>query len=387
MAQQPIPLDEIQHRRPEIVQWHVTENGGQPMDENMIHRYINESPFMDNLSKNRITFDQSRTDMQTFIRVGNRKLFEDQLKRQKGIEYMIVGEPAQLPGGPKVENGVGGNTMWLIRKQNRDRVQTLDGTGRWHDELTVLGTYYIIGENMYQAPSVGDVIGNRLTSAVNHMAKLYDTAKKLSTFDVERGYTYLPASSNTQKATSTTGSMAGTPTKSREGSAVPGAGAETQSLRSGSLLPDSVQNLSLQGSGYRQAALLADSFGKTLEYVDDFMDENPLHGEPGTFTFPHSMQAVKKRRADAEAERATVEAAAKAKESQFNSKTATPAGKEQKPPSPPAVMMEKAVKEIKEREKDRRGSKTGKKRTKSRANINPSTPASAGTGSAPNSAI
>lgn len=389
MAQQQLPpLDEIQDRMPLIIEWHVSQNGGQPMDENMIHRYISESRFFDWTSKNGITFDQGKVDMQTYLRVGNRKALEDQLKRQKGVEYMIVGEPQQLPGRPKVEGGVGGNGMWLIRKQDRDRVQAPDGSGRWQEKLTVLGTYFIVGENMYQAPSIGDVVGNRLTAAANELAKFYNTAKNLPTFEPERGYSYLPQSTSTQKTASTNVSATGTPSRSREGSLVPGAGAETQSLRSASLLPETNGNTSSQGSNYQQAMMLAESFKNTLEFADDFLDENPLIGEPGNFTYTLTTQAVKKRRADAEAELAALTAAAKAKESQVNSKVATPAGKAEKPPSPPAVMTEKAVKETREREKDRRGSKIEKiKRKKSRHSIAPSTPLSAGTGSAPNSAI
>ena len=361
----------------------MQENGGQPMDENMIYRYIDESPFMDS-SKNAVLFLQSRSNMQQYIRSLKRKDTEEYLKGAKGMEYMIVGEPQKLPDGPKVEAGVGGNGMWVIRKQDRLRV---GATERDPGEVAVTGTYWINGRFMYQAPSIGDVIGCRLLTASNHLSQLYETASKLPTFDPERGYYYLPAAANTQKATSTTASATGTPSRSREGSVAPGAGAETQSLRSNSLLPDS-QRHSLQGLDYRQAVLIADSFRSTLEFADDFMDENPLIGEPGNFTYTHSTQAVKKRRADAEAELAALAAAVKAKESQVNSKVATPAPKE-KPPSPPAVMTEKAVKEVKDREKDRRGSKMEKKakRKASRYSIAPSTPASATTSSAPNSAI
>ena len=358
------------------------------MDENMIHRYISEMEFFNHTSKNGTAFLHAQTEMQAFVRVGNRKAFEEQLKRQKGEEYMIVGEPQQLPGGPKVEAGVGGTGVWVIRRQDRDRVQAMDGSGRWQEDLTVLGTYFIVGEHVYQAPSIGDLVGNRLTAAANAMARFYDTAKNLPTFEPERGYSYLPQSTSTQKTALTNVSATGTPSRSREGSLVPGAGAETQSLRSASLLPEANGNVASQSSNYQQAVLLAESFKNALEFADDFLDENPLIGEPGNFTYTLTTQAVKKRRADAEAELAALAAAAKAKDSQVNSQVATPAGKAEKPPSPPAVMTEKAVKETREREKDRRGSKIEKmKRKKSRHSIAPSTPLSAGTGSAPNSAI
>ena len=374
--QQPMALDEIQYRRPEIIHWHVSQMGGQPMDENMIHRYIQESPFYDHGSNNGMEFRHAESNMHAFHTVGNRKALEGQLKQKRGIEYMIVGEPQPLPGGPKVEGGVGGNGMWVIRKQERDKVQAADG--RWEEDLTTLGTYFIVGENLYQAPSVGDVLGSRLVAAANNISKFFETAKELPTFEVERGYSYLPLSTAAQK--SATASVTGTPSRSREGSLIPGAGTDTQSTRSGSLLPDTNHGHFNQSSNYQEARLLAESFKNTLEFADDFIDENPLIGEPGSFTYTHSTQAIKKRRADAEAEFAAL-AAVKAKKSQVNSKVATPAAKAEKLPSPPAVMTEKAAKE-------RRGSKIEKiKRKKSRHSLAPSTPASATTSSAPNSAI
>ena len=380
--QQPVPLDELQYRRPEIIQWHVSQMGGQPMDENMIHRYISESPFYDPTTNNGMRFHHAQTDMHAFQTVGNRKVFEDELKRKKGVEYMIVGEPQQLAGGPKVESGLGGNGMWVIRKQDRDRVHAADGSGRWEEDLTVLGTYFIVGENMYQAPSIGDVVANRLTAAANNLSRYFEKARELPTFEVERGYSYLPPSTTAQKSTSVTASVTGTPSRSREGSLIPGAGTDAQSTRSASLLPDTKDGHSNQSSNYQEARLLAESFKHTLEFADDFLDENPLIGEPGSFTYTHSAQAIKKRRVDAEAELAAIAAAVKAKESQVSSKVATPAAKAEKPPSPPAVMTEKAAKET------RRGGKIEKiKRKKSRHSIAPSTPASATTSSAPNSAI
>lgn len=82
----------------------------------------------------------------------DRVKFEERLREIPGVEYVIVGEPQ------KVEDAtLGPDTgIWVIHKQ--DRIKT---RGR-KDEVVLLATYYIIGENMYQAPSVYDVVGNRL---------------------------------------------------------------------------------------------------------------------------------------------------------------------------------------------------------------------------------
>ena len=69
-----------------------------------------------------------------------------------GLEFMIVGEPQTSP-----DPALGPDTgIWIIRKQERRKRQGKE------DEITVLGTYYLVGENMYQAPSVYDIVGNHL---------------------------------------------------------------------------------------------------------------------------------------------------------------------------------------------------------------------------------
>ena len=337
------------------------------MDENLIHRYISESPFFDHTTKNGLTIDQARTNRRDFDVVNNRKQFEDELKRKKGDEYMIVGEPQQIAGERQgVKNG-----MWVVRKQNRDFGRSVDG--RVEEELTTLGTYYLVGENMYQAPSVGDVVGNRLVAATTSLSKFFETASGLASFSPTAGYSY-PQTANSNKAAtvSASGSVNASPARSREGSIVPGAeGTDTQSLRSSSQLPESQHAGST--STAQDTRLLTRSFAETLAYKDEFMDENPLLGEPGagnlrlTVTIPE----IKRRRA--------AEEAARAKEAQqAASKVGTPALKVEKLPSPPAVMTEaKAVRE-KERDKERRGSKIEKaKRKKSRPSVAPGTPLSA----------
>ena len=336
--------------------------GGQAMEENMIHRYISESPFFDYTTKNGLIMDQSRTNGPAFELTKNRRAFEDQLSRQKGSEYMIVGDSQE------------GNGVWNIRKQDRDRRRMADG--RFEEELTTLGSYYIVGENMYQAPSVGDVVGNRLVSAAASLSKFLDAADDLPSFSPTTGYSYLPGAA---KPTAS-GSTQASPARSREGSVVPGA--ETQSLRSGSLAPDSQAGTTSHGSNSQDARILAQSFRMALEFGDEYMDENPLVGEPGHFSFTSSTAAVKKRKQDDEA----AVAAAKAKEEQKASSRAT-SPKVEKPPSPPAVMTE--AKTAAKAEKDRRGSKLGEKikRKKSRPNAaSPTTPRPSTAGLPPNAA-
>ncbi len=215
---------------------------------------------------------------------------------------------------------------------------------------------------------MGEVIGNRLVSATKSLSKFLDTARTLPSFEPARGYSYIPQSS-ASKAAGPASTTASTPSHSREGSVVPGA--DTQSLRSGSLNPESASQS--QGASSAQditsTRLLASSLQQALEFSSEYMDENPLLGTPGNFSFTHSTTTIKKRTADEAAAQAA--AAAKARMEKEGAGTVEVA----KAPSPPAVMSEakagggkEAVKE-RERDKDRRGSKMEKiKRKKSKAN-------------------
>jgi mediator of RNA polymerase II transcription subunit 6 len=344
------------------------------MDPNMLHRYIYESPFFDHMSNNGLALAQAGATERSMAMSWNRQMFEDDLKRKRGVEYMIVGEPQPVPP-LKTENrdepggwaGTGKNGIYVVRKQDRQFNRGHDG--RLEEDLTILGTYYLVGENMYQAPSVGDVIGNRLVSATNSLSKFLETAAQLPSFDPTSGYAYLPNATKASASGSTTASIAGTPSQSREGSLAPGA--DLSSIRSTSLNADNVsqsqsQHASIASSADREAArLLESSLRLSLEFASEYMDENPLLGTPGNFSFTHSAAAIKKRRAD---EAAALEAAAAAAKAKANPEQN---GQEVKAPSPPAVMTEKAG-GAKERltKEDRRGSKMGDKvrRKKSKAN-------------------
>lgn len=64
-----------------------------------------------------------------------------------GLEYIVAQEPADAM------NGTG---VWVIRKQTRRKTEP----GR-EDDITVHSTYFVVGENIYMAPSVGGVLASR----------------------------------------------------------------------------------------------------------------------------------------------------------------------------------------------------------------------------------
>jgi mediator of RNA polymerase II transcription subunit 6 len=68
-----------------------------------------------------------------------------------GLEYMVAQEPAEMAPGT-------GTGVWVIRKQTRRK------RAGQEDEVTVHSTYFVVGENIYMAPAIGDVIGSQLVS-------------------------------------------------------------------------------------------------------------------------------------------------------------------------------------------------------------------------------
>ncbi|GAB7340855.1 hypothetical protein MBLNU457_7216t1 [Dothideomycetes sp. NU457] len=351
MEQAQPELDEIQFRRPDVLQW------WQGVHANSVHGYFKESPFCDPMSKNYTQFAQAFDNPQLFAQCANRQELERILRERPGLEHMIVGEPQ-----PTTDPSEGPDTgVWVIRKQDRKRQPR-------GDELTTVGTHFIVNENIYQAPAVYDVVGNHLISAMNSLNKFIDKAASLPMYTPASGYTYFPPAT---AKTSTTQST------SREGSVAVDSEQRPQSLTAdgASSIPDAGNSADRSAAiDPRDSMLLEQSFRLMQAHGDEFMDENPLRGEPGSFVFTHTKDRLKARQAEAEA------AAARLRDREAErAKSAVPAAfstrlkEESKTPENKPQLVQK-------------GSKgDGKRRRKSRtANISPTTssPATGGTPSA-----
>lgn len=66
-----------------------------------------------------------------------------------GLEFIVGQEPAEQAPGT-------GTGVWVIRKQTRRKRQGED------DEVTLHSSYFVVGENIYMAPTVADVISSRM---------------------------------------------------------------------------------------------------------------------------------------------------------------------------------------------------------------------------------
>jgi mediator of RNA polymerase II transcription subunit 6 len=367
------PLDEKVSRREDVIAWWVQTYGKESMHEDMIHRYFSESLFFDHSTKNGLFINQSGRDPQAWEVSLDRKRFEAKLRERPGVEYMIVGEPQPVADKTLAAQGVK-TGVYVIRKQDRQRVrdksERSNAPGVFHEgewEITTLATYFMVGEQVYQAPSVFDIVGNRLLSAASSLNKAVEVANDLPRYTPSTGYHYLP---QTVKRTTNAGSVAGSPPGSREGSVAPGV--DSQSMRSGSVLADASLPATATTSSFQETRLLRDSLRLAFQHGDEYTDENPLSGEPGSLKFATSTAAVKKRRADEEAAAARARAE---KESATTSRAVSP--KIEKAPSPPAVFTE-AKTTVKSEKSGKSKSADKIKRRKSRANgtlTSPTTPA------------
>jgi mediator of RNA polymerase II transcription subunit 6 len=71
-----------------------------------------------------------------------------------GLEFVVSYDPLQAAAHSDTRFAHEPSNVWVIRKQNRRG-----------DEVTVISTYFVVGDCIYMAPSVASVVGNRIVSS------------------------------------------------------------------------------------------------------------------------------------------------------------------------------------------------------------------------------
>ncbi|KAH0566267.1 hypothetical protein GP486_000342 [Trichoglossum hirsutum] len=220
--------------------------------------YFSHSPFYDQTSNNATLTTQATYNASMVHILQTREAFEARLRTMQGLEFMVAFEPPPRTVGSQD----GSENVWVIRKQNRRKRQGA-AAGAAEDEVTVLGSYFVVNENIYMAPSVGNVIGSKM---------FLSTASSLPIFAPSLGYTYVPpVPKHPSASASTQPSQA-----SKESTPMPDA-----NLRNAKTMVS--PSASRPGSSYKDTLSLAESFNLSLRYGNEYMDENPLVGEPGAF--------------------------------------------------------------------------------------------------------
>ncbi|KAI1390923.1 MED6-domain-containing protein [Hypoxylon trugodes] len=238
------PLDEIQWRFPPAAQ----AMGG--IHSNSVLFYFAESPFFDRTSNNAVLYNQAMWNESMKPLIQTRERFEGRLREMSGLEFIVAQEPAEM--GPGMGTGV-----WVINKQTRRKREP-------EDEITVHSTYYLIGENVYMAPTLADILGFRMTTITEALNKCFAAANNARTWSPALGHVYKIAPNVTNTKAQALESKGTTPMPESQGSK-----AISEPKKADQSAVDS--------------RLAEHSFMVHMQYGGDYMDENPITGKPGEF--------------------------------------------------------------------------------------------------------
>ncbi|KAL6705371.1 Mediator of RNA polymerase II transcription subunit 6 [Coniothyrium glycines] len=266
MAPQIPPLDEQEFDQPALI-------GGLPDQDldrhNNIFWYFTSSPWFDPRSLNIAVFHNCQLQPDGQQIMNDRKLWDERLRDvPQGFQFMTVAEP-QGEGQP-----------WVVQRQNK--IYGDNGTIETHVE----GNWYTQGTKVLMAPSLLDVVQNRLLTISTRMQQLADISKGMSHWSPSTGYSNYPPSYETKQAT--TVSRVGSPSL---GATEPEAFA-SQSQGQGATGSAQTADTAAASTEEFSDALFLQSLNLTNAYGNEFMDENPLKGEPGAFVFENTQGAV-----------------------------------------------------------------------------------------------
>lgn len=120
----------------------------------IVLHYFSRSPFHDATSNNATVITQAYFNPNMVHTVETREAFEARLRTMQGLEFMVTHDPSE---NDTKQNHSG---VWVIRKQMRRKRH---GQA---DEITPIKSYFVVGENIYVAPSIENVLNCRLVVTV-----------------------------------------------------------------------------------------------------------------------------------------------------------------------------------------------------------------------------
>ncbi|KAH8689575.1 putative RNA polymerase II transcription mediator complex subunit [Talaromyces proteolyticus] len=266
MDQSPdVNLEEVFWRSPQ----HVQMMGGFLHSNNILF-YFAESPFFDATSNNASLAIQANYNEAFRHFLETREVFEGRLKTMQGLEFMVTYDPLQDAAQSDTEFAHPPSNIWVIRKQQRQKRPGME------DDVVVLSTYYIVGDSVYMAPSVSSIVGNRILSAVTSLTKLLTVASPLPIFTPSYGHMYMPPGPKALDGSQTSSqSQSQSQLQSKEFTPVP----DSQ----GSTKPPLTSATNVKDTSYQDTRNLMEAMNLLSKYGDEFMDETPLSGEPGSF--------------------------------------------------------------------------------------------------------
>ncbi|KAK3685628.1 MED6 mediator sub complex component-domain-containing protein [Podospora appendiculata] len=250
------PLDEIQWRTPPNFE------GG--IHTNSVLYYFAQSPFFDKTSNNEVVFQQGLNNPNMLQFLKTREQFEGRLKTMSGLEFIVAQEPAET--GPGAGTGV-----WTINKQTRRKRQGEE------DEIVVHSVYFIVGENIYMAPTLFDRINASIASISTNISHALSTADSVQTWSAALGRTYQTLSSQS----TTTSKPRGLDSK------------EATPAPSDTAKPKTAGESRRNKNPYLDNLLVEESLMIHEQFGGEFMDKNPITGKPGEFHLSSTGRNVK----------------------------------------------------------------------------------------------
>ncbi|KAF9881009.1 MED6 mediator sub complex component [Colletotrichum karsti] len=245
------PLDEIQWRAPDIAA------SMQGIHSNSVLFYFAESPFFDRQSNNAVITNQAMFNPALLKNLATREAFEGELDKMTGLEFRVLHAPADM---------VTGTGVWTIVKQTRQK-----NLERNRIETKPLAYYFVVGENIYQAPSLGDILSSRIESIAESMRKVLPATDSVRKWTPSLGHVYTqPTPSALSKTKEDTIS-----TPMPEGNASSSNGTSTKN-NAGNKKDSTAAALD---------RLAEESLAIHMRFGGDYFDENPITGRPGDFHF------------------------------------------------------------------------------------------------------
>ncbi|GKT40772.1 mediator of RNA polymerase II transcription subunit 6 [Colletotrichum spaethianum] len=249
------PLDEIQWRAPEIAA------SMQGIHSNSVLFYFAESPFFDRQSNNAVITNQAMFNPALLKNLATREAFEGELDKMSGLEFRVLHAPADM---------VTGTGVWTIVKQTRQK-----NVDRNRMETRPLAYYFVVGENIYQAPTLGDILSSRIESIAEAMRKVLPATESVRKWTPSLGHVYIQPTPPSALSRATA-SKEGGDTPMPDGTATNGT--TTAAAKSAiAAKKDSTKNA--------LDRLAEESFSIHMRHGGDYFDENPITGRPGDFHF------------------------------------------------------------------------------------------------------
>ncbi|KAK3327933.1 MED6 mediator sub complex component-domain-containing protein [Cercophora scortea] len=257
------------------IQWRTPPNFEGGIHTNSVLYYFAQSPFFDKTSNNEVVFQQGLNNPNMLQFLATREQFEGRLKTMSGLEFIVAQEPAET--GPGAGTGV-----WTINKQTRRKRQGEE------DEIIVHSVYFIVGENIYMAPTLFDRINASIASISTNVSQALSTADSVQTWSAALGRTYQTPS---QSSTTTT------PSKprgldSKEATPSPSDTTKPKTATDGSRR-STTSSSGGRRNPYLDNLLVEESLMIHEQFGSEFMDKNPITGKPGEFHLSSTGRNVK----------------------------------------------------------------------------------------------